>query len=154
MSTAGKTSSFVLFEVAGAEYALASDLVQHMEMIEHVTPVPNAPPFVEGVVFSRGQVVPAVNLRLRFGVETKPHDLRTRLIVVSHAGRTVGLIVDSARQFLQIPQDAIQPPPDALVGPAAKYLQGIALLGDRMAFVVDIERLLNHESSNTPGMGD
>ena len=51
-------------------------------MVEQVTPVPNAPPFVDGVVFSRGQVVPAVNLRARFGFERVADDLRTRLLVV------------------------------------------------------------------------
>ena len=56
-----------------------------MEMVEHVTPVPNAPPFVDGVVFSRGRVVPAVNLRRRFGFDRVPYDLKTRLIVVAHA---------------------------------------------------------------------
>ncbi len=60
---------FILFELAGTTYALRSQVVQQMEMIEQITPVPNAAPFVEGVVFSRGQVIPAVNLRVRFGLE-------------------------------------------------------------------------------------
>ena len=54
-----------------------------MEMVEHITRVPNAPPFVDGVVFSRGQVVPVVNLRARFGFERVADDLRTRLMVVA-----------------------------------------------------------------------
>ena len=57
-----------------------------MEMIEDVTRVPNAPPFVDGVVFSRGQVVPVVNLRARFGFERAAFDLRSRLIVVQSGG--------------------------------------------------------------------
>ncbi len=61
--------------------------------------------FVDGVVFSRGAVVPAVNLRARFGFERAPYDARTRLIVVQHGGRSVGLIVDSAREFVTIPAD-------------------------------------------------
>ena len=71
-----------MFTVAGTTYALRSHEVQHMEMVEKVTRVPNAASFVDGVVFSRGQVVPAVNLRARFGFERAPYDLRTRLIVV------------------------------------------------------------------------
>ena len=102
---------YVLFELAGTAYAVPSGVVERMEMVEHVTPVPNAPTYVDGVVFSRGRVVPAVNLRRRFGFEKAPYDLKTRLIVVSHAGRAVGLIVDSAREFVTIPSDAVQPPP-------------------------------------------
>ena len=58
--------SYILFTVAGTTYALPSGEVRHMEMLEGVTRVPNAPTFVDGVVFSRGQVVPVVNLRARF----------------------------------------------------------------------------------------
>ena len=89
---AAVTNDYIVFSVAGTSYALRSGDVQHVEMVEHVTRVPNAAPFVDGVVFSRGQVVPAVNLRVRFGFERAPYDLRTRLIVVQTAGRSVGLM--------------------------------------------------------------
>jgi purine-binding chemotaxis protein CheW len=58
---------YILFELAGTAYAVPSAAVQRMEMVEQVTPVPNAPPFVDGVVFSRGRVVPALNLRAGSG---------------------------------------------------------------------------------------
>src|SRR5689334_12080832 len=86
--------TFILFTVAGTTYALRSGEVQHMEMVEQVTRVPNAAPFVDGVVFSRGQVVPAVNLRARFGFDRVPYDLRSRLIVVQSEDRSVGLLAD------------------------------------------------------------
>src|SRR5580700_8798857 len=117
---------YILFELAGTPYAVPSTVVQRMEMIEHVTPVPNAPSFVDGVVFSRGRVVPAVNLRRRFGFDRVPYDIKTRLIVVAHADRSVGLIVDSAREFVTIPAEAIQPPPEGLAGTTGNYLGGIA----------------------------
>ena len=79
---ASALQTYILFGVAGTTYAVRSDQVLHMEMVEHITPVPNAPPHVEGVVFSRGQVVPAINLRLRFGFARAPYTLRSRLIVV------------------------------------------------------------------------
>ena len=55
--------TYVLFEIAGTTYAVRSNDVSQLEMIEHITPVPNAPEAVEGVVFSRGQVIPAISLR-------------------------------------------------------------------------------------------
>ena len=81
-------------------------------MVGQLTPVPNAPPFVDGVTSVRGRVIPAVSLRARFGFERVPHDLRTRLVVVRAGGRVVGLIVDNAREFAAIPATSIQPPPD------------------------------------------
>ena len=135
---------YILFELVGTAYAVASGAVQRMEMIEHVTPVPNAPPFVDGVVFSRGRVVPAINLRRRFGFERAAYDLKTRLIVVTHADRSVGLIVDSAREFVIIPSEAIQPPPDGLTGTSGNYLSGIATVADRVILILNVAEVVNH----------
>jgi purine-binding chemotaxis protein CheW len=136
------TDQFILFTLAGTTYALKSRDVAHIEMVESITRVPNAPPFVDGVVFSRGEVVPAVNLRARFGFERADGDLRTRLVVVKDGERAVGLIVDAAREFATIADDEIQPPNEALAGTSGKYLQGIASVGGRMVLVLNLAELL------------
>jgi purine-binding chemotaxis protein CheW len=135
--------TFVLFHVADTSYGLPSRNVQQMEMIEHITPVPNAAPFVEGVVFTRGQVIPAVSLRARFGLDKASHTPRSRLIVTNHDGRIVGLIADSAREFISIPADAIKPPPEGLSGLSGKYLKGVATIGERVVLIVDLNELVN-----------
>lgn len=143
MADSAQTSdAFIVFTVAGTAYAVRSRDVQHMEMIENVTRVPNAAPFIDGVVFSRGQVVPAVNLRARFGFERIPYDLRTRLLVVQASGRSLGLIVDDGREFVRIPAGAIQPPQDAIGALGGDYVHGIASLNGRLIVIVDLERLL------------
>jgi purine-binding chemotaxis protein CheW len=141
---------YILCELAGTAYAIPSHVVQRMEMVEHVTPVPNAPPFVDGVVFSRGRVVPAVNLRRRFGFERAPYDMKTRLIVVTSAERVVGLIVDSAREFVTIPADAIQPPPEGLAGTSGKYLAGIVTLNDKVILLLDVAEVLSRTGEQGP----
>ena len=137
------SESFILFELADTTYGVPSRAVQQVELVEHITPVPNAPPAVEGVIFSRGQVIPAVNLRVRFGFEKRPHDLRTRLIVVNAGSRVIGLIVDSAREFLSIPSSAIQPPNEAISGLKGKYLEGIATLGERIILILSLDEAIN-----------
>lgn len=136
------TQPYILFELADTTYGIPSQVVQQMEMIEQITPVPNALSFVEGVVFLRGQVIPAINLRVRFGLEKKAYNLRTRLIVIQTSYRTVGLIVDTAREFLRIPQDAIQPPPEGISGLSGRYLSGIATLSKRAILLLNVEELL------------
>jgi purine-binding chemotaxis protein CheW len=135
---------FILFELAGTTYGVPSRAVQQMEMIEdNITPVPNAPPSVEGVIFSRGQVIPALNLRARFGFDRVPHTLKSRLVVINTSNRVVGLIVDSAREFLAIPANAIQPPNDAISGLKGKYLEGIAMLKDRIILILNLDEVIN-----------
>jgi len=134
--------SYILFTVAGTAYAVKSGDVLHMEMVEHITPVPNAAPCVEGVVFSRGQVVPVVNLRVRFGFDRQPLDLRSRLLVVERDGRRVGLLADEAREFIAIDSAAIQPPHQAIAGLSGNYLEGVATLGNRIVLILDVREVV------------
>lgn len=136
------TEPFIVFSVAGTAYALRSRDVAHVEMVDQVTAVPNAAHFVDGVVFSRGQVVPAVNLRARFGFEKAPYDLSTRLLVVRDGGRSVGLIVDAAREFVSIEPASIQPPSAALTGLSGRYLEGVANIGDRLILILNLAETL------------
>jgi purine-binding chemotaxis protein CheW len=138
-----RSDHFILFIVAGTTYALPSHEVAHVEMVEQITRVPNAPPFVDGVVFSRGQVVPAVNLRARFGFDRVPADVKARLLVVQAGGRSIGLLVDECREFMLIPAATVHPPGEALSGIGARYISGIATLGDRMIVILKVDELLN-----------
>ncbi len=139
------TEPFILFTVAGTTYALRSRDVAHIEMVEQVTAVPNAAAVVDGVVFSRGQVVPALNLRARFGFEKAPYDLSTRLLVVHDQGRSVGLVVDAAREFVSIDPASIQPPNAALTGLSGRYLEGVANLGDRLILILHLAETLTFD---------
>jgi purine-binding chemotaxis protein CheW len=138
----GARPTYILFIVAGTTYAVRSDHVLHMEMVEHVTPVPNAPVFVEGVVFSRGQVVPVMNLRARFGFERAAFDLRTRLLVVQHDARRVALLADEAREFVPIAESSIRPPNEAIGGLSGNYLEGVATLGERIVLILNIREVV------------
>lgn len=139
---ASGADSYILCELAGTTYALRSDDIEQLEMVGQLTPVPNAPPFVDGVTSVRGRVIPAISLRARFGFERRAHDLRSRLIVVRSDARSVGLIVDNAREFAAIPEGSIQPPPEGLVEMSTRYLRGVAHMGDRLVLVLDVSELL------------
>src|SRR5262245_11319368 len=135
--------TYVLFELAGAHYALSSRDVQHIEMLEHITPVPNTAPFVEGVVFSRGQVIPAMNLRVRFGFPKAPYTARTRIIIAQSMQRVVALIVDAAREFRSIPQNTIRPIEETLTGIDENYLQGVATVNERLVLLLNLKSILS-----------
>jgi purine-binding chemotaxis protein CheW len=140
---AADTDTFILFELAGATYAIPSSNVQHIEMLEHVTPVPNAHRAIDGVVFSRGQVIPALNLRTRFGFPRQETGLQTRVVFVQLQQRTVGFIVDSAREFKNVPTAQIRPIEKALTGIAGNYLRGLTNINNRLVLILDLEAVLN-----------
>ena len=134
---------FILFELAGTTYGVRSRFVQQIEMIDDVASVPNAHSAVEGVVLVRGQVIPALNLRTRFGFEKIERDVRSRLVVINSENRVVGLIVDTAREFLKISPESIEPPPEALTGLSGHYLEGIATIGERMILILNLDAVLD-----------
>jgi purine-binding chemotaxis protein CheW len=136
---------FILFELSGTTYGVRSRFVQQIEMIDDVASVPNSHPAVEGVVLVRGQVIPALNLRTRFGFERIERDLRSRLVVINTDKRVVGLIVDTAREFIKISPDSIEPPPEALTGLSGHYLEGVATIGERMILILNLDAVLDLE---------
>jgi purine-binding chemotaxis protein CheW len=142
--------SYVIFDLAGSAYGLPSESVQHIEMFEHVTLVPNANPAIDGVVFSRGQVIPALNLRTRFGFPRQEKSLRTRIIFTTVHGRTVGLIVDSARDFQNLPAASIRPIEETLTGINGRYLKAVTQLGERLVLILDLAAVLNVDDVQLP----
>lgn len=134
---------FILFELAGTTYGVRSGSVQQIDMIEDVTSVPNAHPALEGVVLVRGQVIPALNLRARFGFNKIERDLRSRLVVINNGTRVVGMIVDTAREFLKISPESIEPTPEALTGLSGKYLEGIATINERPILILKLDAVLD-----------
>lgn len=144
------SDTYIIFELDSAAYAVRSADVQHVEMLEHVTKVPNTAPAVEGVVFSRGQVFPALNLRARFGLPRQPFTAQTRLIFLRVRDRVVALIVDSARQFERIERNAIRPIEATLVGIQGNYVEGVATVKGRNVLILDVGAVLTLEEITVP----
>lgn len=145
--------SFIVFEIDGSAYGLRCSEVQHIEMLDQITPVPNTAPAVEGVVFSRGRVFPALNLRVRFGGVRVPHTLQTRLLFVNILDRAVALIVDSAREFHQVAEDCIRPVDATLVGVAGNYVEGVATLRERPVLILNMAKVISLEEITLPQDG-
>lgn len=113
------------FRIGGEDYAV--DIMRVREIIQPlpITPVPRAPVFVEGVVRLRGEVIPVVDVRKRFGLPASPATRRTKFLVVHVAGRRLGLVVDEVCEVVRIGRAEIRPAP-ALVGlDAPRFFLGI-----------------------------
>lgn len=146
MSSPVHSAFFVLCELFGSTWGVRSEAVQSVEMPGQVTAVPNALPFVEGVTLMRGHVIPRINLRVRFGFPKIPTDLRARMLVVRSKNRIAGMLVDSAREFISIPVDAIRVPDETdragTSGFSIRYLEGIATLGTRIVLILNLEEVI------------
>ncbi len=141
--------AYILFRVDRLTYALPSRQVQQVEMIEKITPVPNTPGFVEGVVFIRGQVMPVINVRARLGLENIPYTPGSRLVIVRLGSRTVALAVDSAREFIHVEGGQITPPPEDLAPPTLEYTTGVINRQEGQVLVIELAKLLHAEADRS-----
>lgn len=141
----------VLFEVEDGRYAVPAEDVIVMESYTGATRVPGAPVWVAGLVQVRGQVVPVVDLRKRFGLADVPHTLDTRVVVVRDGARTIGLLADRAREVVQLPADAWKPPPDAVQAQADRFIRAVTRTGDRLLMLIDCARVASQEKIDGEG---
>jgi purine-binding chemotaxis protein CheW len=144
--------TYVLFELAGSVYGIPSRNVQHIDMIEHVTLVPNANPAIDGVVFSRGEVIPALNLRVRFGFPREEKTLRSRIIFATVHERKVGLLVDAAREFVNLAAEDVRPIEETLTGINGRYLKAVTKLNERLVLILDLDAVLNVNDVQIPAV--
>ncbi len=140
---------YVIFTLAGTEYALPVDAVLQMQSFTGATLVPGAPAYVAGIVTVRGLVVPVIDLRVRFGLPPAELTLDTRIIVTESEGRVVALRVDAAREVLKLDVDKHQPAPSVVSERASGFVHAVHALGTRLLLLMDLSKILG-ESSHDP----
>jgi purine-binding chemotaxis protein CheW len=137
----------VSFNLGDEEFGIDILRVQEINRMVEITRVPNTPSFVEGVINLRGHVIPIIDLRARFGLERKPVEKSTRIVVVEIQGRIVGFIVDAVSEVLRIPKSVTEPPPPIVAGIEAEYITAVGKLEDRLLILLDLERIFSREET-------
>jgi len=144
------TLQLVIFSLLGEEFGVSIHDVREIISNTQITPVPQAPSFVEGVINLRGQIIPVVDLRKRFNLEENDHKEDAKVVIIEVDDNVLGLIVDSVSEVLNIPSDSINPPP-ALVanGIGAEYIKGIGQYNDKMIILIDLQKVFSAEELKT-----
>jgi purine-binding chemotaxis protein CheW len=138
----------VTFMLGAEEYGVPISQIQEIDRLAKITKVPKAAEFIEGITNLRGEVIPVLDTRKRFELETKPSDDRTRIIIVDLGGIKTGLVVDSVREVLNLAKKDIAPPPEAIgSGIDQQFISGIGKVdaGKRMIVLLDVERILSRQ---------
>jgi purine-binding chemotaxis protein CheW len=142
----------VTFTIASEEFGVEILKVQEIIRTLDITRVPRSPAFVEGVINLRGKVIPIIDLRRRFGIESKVKDKDTRIIVIEINTMIVGFVVDSVSEVLRIPASTVEPPPSIVAGVDSEYISGVGKLNDRLLIMIDLNKLLSPEEQH--GLGN
>ncbi|MRX70615.1 chemotaxis protein CheW [Bacillus lacus] len=140
----------IVFQLGNEEYGIPVHQVRSIEKMQHITRVPGTKEFITGVMNLRGVVTPIIDLRSRFGIQEKPDDDATRIIIVSLEKMEAGFIVDAANDVLDLKADSFEPPPEVVGTLKAEYIDGVVKEGKRLLVMLNIESVLREKA--IPGL--
>ncbi|NDU85482.1 MAG: chemotaxis protein CheW [Ferrovum sp.] len=138
-------NEYLIFALGEEEYGVDILKVQEIRGYDAVTRIANTPEFIKGVINLRGEIVPIVDLRVRFHVGEVRYDAFTVVIILHLAGRLVGVVVDGVSDVLRLTPEQIRPAPEITSALDTRYLLGLGTVDQRMLILVDIERLMKSE---------
>lgn len=144
-------NEFLSFILGEEHYALDITTVKEIRGYEQVTKIANAPSFIKGVINLRGDIVPIVDLRLKFNVGEATYNQFTIVIMLNVHDRIVGIVVDGVSDVIRLSEEEMLPPPEFGVSFDSKYLHGLADVDENMIILVNIESLI---TSNELGLVD
>jgi purine-binding chemotaxis protein CheW len=140
--TTATAAQIVTFRLGEDLFAADINDVERVLRYSEPTPVPNVPTWVQGVIEYRSQVVPVIDLRIRFELEATPPSNTTRLMVLSTDGEWIAAVVDAVMEVVPLGTAHLAPPPPLFEGLSAEFLRGILRRQDRLIIVLDVARLL------------
>jgi purine-binding chemotaxis protein CheW len=136
---------YLTFTVGKEDYGIGIYHVTEIIGIQRITDVPDMPSYIKGVINLRGKVVPVMDVRLRFKMSMREYDDRTCIVVVSVNGTAVGLVVDTVKEVVDIPESHIELPPEVAESSTQHYIRGLGKMGGDVKILLDVERLLRKE---------
>jgi len=142
-------NKFLMCKIGEETYGIDIQHVTDIIELQKITEVPDMPEYVRGVINLRGNVIPVIDMRLRFGMDSKEFDDRTVITVVNIRSYSIGFIVDTATEVVDIPEKNIDPPPTFQEsGDGNKYIAGLGKLEDQVIILLEIDKLVGEAELN------
>lgn len=134
----------VIFHLGDQEYAMDVDLLIEIITVPEITRLPKMPDFVEGTIKRRGRVIPIINLNKRLSLPETGDAINSCIFLIKHGEHIAGLLVDSANEILEIPDDIweVEGMPAVKEASLNHYIKGTAYLGERFLIHLDIDQIM------------
>ena len=140
------TVQVIVFNLGEERYGVDISQVREIIRPSQITRIPNAPDYVDGVINLRGQITTIINLRKRFGMEPKPIDNNTRIIVVEFENAVIGMMVDTVNEVKYLSTADIEALPSIITArEEAKFLKGVGKLSDGLLIMIDLNKVLSED---------
>lgn len=132
---------FITFRSGEQEFGADIMVIREIRGWTETTPLPHSPDYVRGVINLRGVVLPVIDLKARLGRGRTDANVKHVIIVVEASNRTIGLLVDAVSDILAVTSAEIQPTPELARDELAAFVEGIAVLDERMVTILSMDRL-------------
>ena len=148
------TDQYLTFILDGEEYGVDILRVQEIKGWDNVTEIPNTPKYIKGVINLRGTIVPIVDLRTRFDLESIEYNKTTVVVVLKVMRaegnqRTMGFVVDAVSEVYNVPAEQMKPPPDFGNAISTSFIKGLATVDEKMVILLDIDHLIDNKAIDT-----
>ncbi len=147
MSDAGSRIQLVTFHLGKETYGIDIMDVKEIVKLQEIRSIPNAPPFVGGILNLRGTIIPVINLHKRFNFQgtekTAEEKLLSGIIIINVDDKLIGIIIDKVSRVLSIETESIKPPPQVISGIGAEYINGVVNNESGYLIILDIKRLFS-----------
>ncbi|HUI69634.1 MAG TPA: chemotaxis protein CheW [Spirochaetia bacterium] len=145
----GEVKQLISFAVGEEVYGFELQHVKEVIRMREITWLPETPSYVQGIINLRGQVIPVIDLREKFGLPSTEATAETRVIVVEVEESVVGMVVDSADEVVRLPESQFEPPPTVLSKESQSYITAVGKQEDRLITLLDVKRLLKSVGMQT-----
>lgn len=137
---------YMTFRIAEQNYGVEILHVTEIVGLQDIAEVPDVPSYVKGMINLRGNVIPVIDVRLRFGMPEREYDDRTCVVVVTVGSATVGMIVDRVNEVAVFGDKSISPPPQRNeASPGSEYINGLGKNGEAVTILLDTSQLIYGE---------
>jgi len=138
----------VTFSLGTEEFGIDIMKVQEIIRIPPITRVPKARSYVEGVINLRGNIIPVINLRVRFGMPPGEETDLSRIVVLQIDGKVFGVRVDGVTEVLRLSSESIEPPPPVALGMDSDFIRGVGKIGERLLILLRPDQLMDEDAVN------
>lgn len=138
-------NQLIVFRAGNEEFGVPIDAVREIIKMTNITPVPNSPNFIKGIINVRGEIVTAIDMKIRFSLDSEDETEAKHIIVTKQQDGLFGLIVDEVIEVLRVQQKDIRPPPSVISHIHEKYVSGVISHDHRLIILLELSLVLSHE---------
>lgn len=138
-------NKYLSFNLENEEYGMNISDVIEIIGLQKITPIPEVPDYIKGVINLRGKIIPVMDVRLRFRMPPKEYHDRTSIIVVNVNDVLVGMVVDEVSEVLDIQDSEIDPAPSLKAGAGNQFVKGLGKVAESVKIILDPKKMLHDD---------